>query len=55
MDKVKNPSLSSSQDNENRVEMLWTSKIEGLLEELKEECEEKAKIHNICARRKKQY
>ena len=45
----------SSKDDEHRVEMVWTAKIESLFEEWQEDCRLKAATHNQRAKTKKTY
>lgn len=53
MEEADKTSLSSSQDDEHRVEMMWTSRIESLFEQWREDCVHQAQCHNQRAKRKK--
>lgn len=45
----------SSKDDEHRVEMVWTTKIESLFEAWQDDCRSKAVTHNQRAKTKKAY
>lgn len=50
---MKEKSESESEDNKNRIEMLWTNKIESLFRHWAAECKDNAILHNKTAKKKK--